>query len=68
MKADDKFPVAKGTVVTLTCTDGYQIKGDKTVTCTRNTDFDYSMELQYSSVEPSCGENLNIVANYHQTL
>ena len=49
MKADKAFPVFKGTVLSLSCNVGYELKGDKTVTCTRNTEFQFS-------VEPNCGE------------
>ena len=49
MKTDKAFPVFKGTVLSLSCNDGYELKGDQTVTCTRNTEFQFS-------VEPNCGE------------
>ena len=49
MKADKQFPVSTGTVLTLSCNVGYELKGDKTVTCTKNTEFQFS-------VEPACGK------------
>ena len=51
MKADKYFPVTVGTTVTLSCIPGYELKGDKTVTCTKETDFTFSEE-------PECGEYL----------
>ena len=48
MRADPDFPVSTGTVLFLSCNDGYKLKGDKTVTCFRNTEFQFS-------VEPNCG-------------
>ena len=49
MEADKKFPVTAETVVTLSCKAGYQIKGDKAVTCDKDTEFKFSKE-------PQCGE------------
>ena len=49
MKADKQFPVSTGTVLSLSCIVGYELKGDETVTCTTNTKFQFS-------VEPTCGE------------
>ena len=50
MKAGKEFPVSTGTVLSLSCNIGYEIKGDETVTCTKNTEFQFS-------VEPNCGTN-----------
>ena len=49
MKADEQFPVSTGTVLSLSCNEGHELKGDKTVTCTRNAEFQFT-------VEPYCGE------------
>ena len=49
MTADRTFPVTVGTVVTLSCKEGYELGGDKTVTCTKDTEFKFS-------TEPQCGE------------
>jgi hypothetical protein len=49
MKADKKFPVAVGTAVNLSCKAGFQLTGDKTVTC------DKTFTLKFST-EPQCGE------------
>ena len=38
-----------GTEVTLNCKDGYEISGDKAVTCVKDTEFEFT-------VEPKCGE------------
>ena len=46
---NNTFPVTKGTVVTLTCREGYQLDGDNTVICDKDTEFTYSDE-------PSCSE------------
>ncbi|KAL5255452.1 hypothetical protein ACHWQZ_G010875 [Mnemiopsis leidyi] len=47
MKADKNFPVPTGTVLSLSCNDGFELTGDNTVTCTQNTEFQVS-------VEPTC--------------
>ena len=54
MVTEKEFPVAQGTVVSLTCTAGYQLEGDRTVTCDTNTEFLYS-------TEPQCSESFTIV-------
>jgi hypothetical protein len=51
MKADNKLPVAVGTAVNLSCKAGFQLTGDKTVTC------DKTFTLKFST-EPQCGELL----------
>ena len=51
MKADKDFPVTVGTTVTLSCNTGYELKGDKTVTCIKETDFTFTKE-------PECGKHL----------
>ena len=55
MVTDKSFPVAEGTVMTVSCEDGYQLSGDNELTCSLETDalFDYSDE-------PRCGEYLNL--------
>ena len=50
MKAGIQFPVSTGTVLSLSCNGGHGLKGDETVTCTTNTDFQFS-------VEPTCGKH-----------
>ena len=52
MKTGKQFPVSTGTVLSLNCNDGYELKGEKTVTCTENTEFEFSEE-------PNCGEQYN---------
>ena len=47
--ANNTFPVIKGTAVTLTCRPGYQLNGENTVICVKDTEFTYSSE-------PSCSE------------
>jgi hypothetical protein len=47
MKADQKLIV--GTAVNLSCKAGFQLSGDKTVTC------DKTLTLKFST-EPQCGE------------
>ena len=49
MNADNQFPVRSGAVLSLSCNEGYELRGDETVTCTTNTEFQFSDE-------PSCGE------------
>ena len=55
MVADKTFPVADGTVVAVSCEEGYQLIGDSEVTCSLETDslFDYSDE-------PRCGNYLDL--------
>ena len=57
MAADKSFPVAEGTVVTVSCEEGYQLIGDTEVTCSLQTDtlFDYSDE-------PRCGEYRTVLS------
>ena len=50
IKADQQFPVSTGTVMSLSCNVGHEIRGDATVTCTTNTKFQFT-------VEPNCGRN-----------
>ena len=42
------FPVATGTVLSLSCNEGYELSGDKEVTCIQNTEFKFTEE-------PACG-------------
>ena len=56
MIADEKFPVYADTVLTLNCKEGYQLSGDKQITCTKDTEFQYS-------TEPECGECQTEVTN-----
>ena len=51
MVADMDFPVAEGTVISLSCEDGYQLIGDRTVTCSQEAE----TLFEYSS-EPRCGK------------
>ena len=48
MGTTSDFPVSPGTVVSLKCNAGYQLEGDDLVTCTQNTDFQFSQQ-------PTCG-------------
>ena len=66
MKTDKQFPVSTGTVLSLSCNEGCEFKGDQTVTCTTNTKFQYS-------VEPACGmynyeKNFNLIFSSVLTL
>ena len=49
MKTEAQFPVLQGTVITLTCEAGHVIKGDVSVTCL------YDNQFQFPT-EPSCGK------------
>ena len=49
MNTDKQFPVSTGTVLILSCNEGFELRGDETVTCTTNTKFQ-------NSAEPNCGE------------
>ena len=49
MIADRQFPVFSKTVLTLNCKEGYQLNGDTQITCTKDTQFEFS-------TEPECGE------------
>ena len=57
MVADKAFPVTEGTVVTVSCEEGYQLLGDTEVTCSLQTDalFDFSDE-------PQCGEYKTVLS------
>ena len=48
MGTTEEFPVVAGTVVTLNCNAGYELSGDKEVTCVKDTEFKYTNE-------PQCG-------------
>ena len=66
MKTDKQFPVSTGAVLSLSCNVGYELRGDKTVICTTNTKFQYS-------VEPACGmynyeQNFNLIFSLVLTL
>ena len=49
MDTTSSFPVPAGTVLSLSCNDGYELKGDSKVTCTEDTEFQFSEK-------PNCGE------------
>ena len=50
LKPDQQFPVAKGTVLSLTCEAGYQLEGDEQVTCVLDKRF-----TSTSNSDPKCG-------------
>ena len=50
MDTTSKFPVSAGTVLSLTCNAGYELKGNHDVTCTHHT------EYQFTDSEPFCGK------------
>ena len=41
MKTETKFPIVFGTVVEVTCDNGYKLEGSNTVTCERDTTFTF---------------------------
>ena len=49
MDTTSSFPVSAGTVLSLSCNDGYELKGDTKVTCTEDTEFQFSEK-------PICGK------------
>ena len=49
MATDTVFPVEEGTILTVSCNEGYQLGGDEQVTCTEDTEFSYT-------IEPYCGK------------
>ena len=49
MKTDTQFPILAKTAFVLSCNEGYELKGDKIVTCIKDTEF-------ANSTEPKCGE------------
>ena len=61
MKTDKQFPVSTGTVLSLSCNEGYELKGDKTVACTTSLKFQFS-------VEPNCGEFIWLITCYFSIL
>ena len=48
MIADQEFPVAQGSVVTLSCEVGHQLTGGKEVTCGTATEYQFDEEPQCS--------------------
>ena len=57
MRANKAFPVAEGTVVSLSCIPGFQLTGDGTVTCSVGTEYKYS-------AQPQCGEFFISVSHF----
>ena len=51
MASDTVFPVEEGTILTVSCNDGYQLGGDNQVTCTKDVEFSYTNE-------PKCGKQI----------
>ena len=51
MTTDTGFPVDVGTFLTVSCDDGYQLDGDKHVTCTKYMEFSYTSK-------PKCGKKI----------
>ena len=51
MKTKTTFPVTEGTEVSLTCKDGYELSGDKTVTCVKDTEFKFDEEPTCSDMD-----------------
>ena len=49
MVTTSAFPVSTLTVVTVSCDEGYQLNGDETITCEKDTTFTYE-------TQPSCVE------------
>ena len=49
MVTTSTFPVPAGTLVSLSCNEGYQLKGDHEVTCTHNVQFLFTEN-------PTCGK------------
>ena len=49
MITSSTFPLSAGAVLSLSCNEGYEQSGDKEVTCTKNTEFQFNQE-------PICGE------------
>ncbi|XP_063675732.1 uncharacterized protein LOC134812289 isoform X1 [Bolinopsis microptera] len=44
MKTDTQFPILAKTAFVLSCNKGYELTGDRIVTCTKDTEFAYSTE------------------------
>ena len=51
MATDTVFPVKEGTILTVSCNEGYQLDGDKHVTCIKDTEFSHTSE-------PKCGKKI----------
>lgn len=49
LEADKEFPVDAGTVLNLSCEEGYELSGDSKVTCMKDNEFAYN-----SSSKPIC--------------
>ena len=50
MKTTSTFPVSAGTVVSLSCYAGYELRGDTLVTCIQYTEF------KFTDIKPTCGK------------
>ena len=51
MESTPSLPVVGGVELTLSCTEGYGLKGDNQVTCQQEREFTYQRS-------PQCGENI----------
>ena len=51
MESTPSLPVVQGVEVTLSCTEGYGLKGDEKITCQKDNEFTYQTSLQ-------CGERI----------
>ena len=51
METETQFPVDKGTTLTVSCTESYELVGDSEITCNGNND-----EFSYETTQPRCGE------------
>ena len=45
MATTAEFPVAPGTLVTVTCNTGYQLTGEDVLTCVKDTEFQHSGDI-----------------------
>ena len=61
MVADKQFPVSEGSVISLSCKEGYQLKGDNLVTCQHDTQFQFLRE-------PECGSKFNLSETFSSNL
>ena len=57
MATDTVFPVEEGTILTVSCNDGYQLGGDNQVTCAETTEFSFTNE-------PNCGKQIYTIYTF----
>ena len=61
MESSPSLPVVQGVELTLSCTEGYGLRGDEKITCQKDNEFTYQ-------TSPQCGEWILLFNTQHQVL